>query len=128
MGDHGRVVPVFQSSLPGFILSRKNSHTHAGSASNCTFSTKQGTGLDEIILQNPQWYWCIFMRGILNVCCRLKCWSIQNCKQLINMGRSIFLKCLVLIMTHCGEWPPQNKLLAGCSLVQTLHVYDYFCY
>ena len=67
MGDHGRVVPVFQSSLPGFILSRKNSHTHAGSASNCTFSTKQGTGLDEIIQQNPQWYWCSFMRGILNV-------------------------------------------------------------
>ena len=117
-----------QSSLPGSIFSSKNSHTHAGSASNCTFSTKQGTGLDEIIQQNPQWYWCSFMRGILNVLLQAKMFEHTKLLTINDHRQVIFLKCLVLTMTHCGECPPQNKLLAGCSLVQTLHVYDYFCY
>ena len=117
-----------QSSLPGSILSSKNSHTHAGSASNCTFSTKQGTGLDEIIQQNPQWYWCSFMRGILNVLLQAEIFEHTKLLTINDHWQVIFLKCLVLTMTHCGECSPQNKLLAGCSLVQTLHVYDYFCY
>ena len=92
-----------QSSLPYFILSSKNSHTHAGSASNCIFSTKQGTGLDEIIQQNPQWYWCNFMRGILNVLLQAEMFEHSKLLTIIDRGQVIFLKCLVLIMTHCGE-------------------------
>ena len=45
-----------QSSLPHSILGSRNSHTHAGTASNCSSFTKQGTGLHEKTSQNPQWY------------------------------------------------------------------------
>ena len=68
------------------------------------------------------------MRGILNVLLQAEMFEHTKLLTINDYRQVIFLKCLVLIMTHCGEWPPQNKLLARCSLVQTLHVYDYFCY
>ena len=45
-----------QSSLPHSILGSRNSHTHAGTVSNCSSFTKQVTCLHEKTLQNPQWY------------------------------------------------------------------------
>ena len=40
-------ITVNQSSLPHSILGSRNSHTHAGTASNCSSFTKQGTGFHD---------------------------------------------------------------------------------
>ena len=68
------------------------------------------------------------MRGILNVLLQAKMFEHTKLLTINFHGQVNFIEMSCLDHAHCGEWLPQNKLLAGCSLVQTLHVYDYFCY
>ena len=81
-----------QCSLPHSILSSKNSHIHAGTASNCTFSTKWGTGLDETTEQNPQWYWSSLMRGIFNILSPVKMFEHTKLWRMNYSGAGHFLE------------------------------------
>ena len=119
---------LLQRLLLYFISSSRKSHIHAGTATNCT--TARGTSnLFPSSLHSGI--------AILSVRGHFICWQ----KQCIFFIRMLYYSCiedtLIFIWKFHSSiplWrtsPPKqvaSKPLTRCSLVQSLHVYDFFCY
>ena len=130
--DGGGLQGVNQSSLPGSILSSRNSHTHAGTASNCISQTKQGTGFHVNNITESTVVLEYSHQGDFSDFGTFNCLCIQIYKLLKQPGQVILLKWTCL--DHVPLWrmafpkPVASNHLARCSLEQSLHVYDYLCY